>query len=422
VAKVELAELGPGDLLGRYQIVEAISRGATGAVYRAHDEQAGADLAIKRMFETGNTARFEIESRMLSRLAHPRVVEILDYFEDASGMYCIVMRLVRGIDLGRMLWDRGAPGLPVGEVLEWTRQACEALQYTHDQQIVHGDVKPQNLIVGGDGVVLVDFGAAAQLDAQGTGFATLGTARFMAPEVFAGGVVSSRSDVFSIAATVWTLLTGTPPAYGEDTNLANRVPGVSDQLELALAGGLEMVPEQRITSPSALADALGAPLHERHGASLGLSIDSDGVDRSMLEEVVRTAAGVFDAAAASVALLDEVSDELVYEAAWGAGAHEIVGLRLSAGVGVAGVVIATGDAQAVPDCRRDDRFAAEVARGTGYVPHTMLAVPLRSAGVTVGVLSILDRRDGNSYEPPDIRRAQLFGQLALAALRVADRP
>lgn len=407
--------LAPGQQLGAYQIIEAISPGATGAVYRAAAPD-GREVALKRMFELDRNGRFEVEARLLLGLEHPRVVKVLDHFEDEAGSYCIIMELVRGTDLSRMLWDRGAPGLPVADVIEWTRQACEALQYIHEQQILHGDVKPQNLICGPDGVVLVDFGAATALDAGGLGTARMGTPGFMAPEVVSGGAVTVRSDVYTMAATTWYLLGGTPPVFGEPTLLADTVEGVTPELEQALRRGLELAPERRIASAQALADAVGAPLREREGVSFGVSIDGDGVDRSLSEAVVQTAAGVFEAAAASLALLDPASGELVYESAWGAGAREIVGFRLARGVGIAGAVVAAGEPRAVPDCRTDDRFAAQVARDTGYVPHTMLVVPLVRAGVPVGVLSLLDRRGGRSYGPDDIPGAELFAGLVLRTL------
>jgi len=81
-------------------------------------------------------------------------------------------------------------------------------------------------------------------------------------------------------------------------------------------------------------------------------------------------------------------------------------------------VVESGDAQAVPECRSDPRFAAQIAAGTGYVPHTMAVVPLRRGEEIVGVLSILDRRDGGSYGPNDLTRAELFAELAIAAVDV----
>ena len=75
----------------------------------------------------------------------------------------MVMDLVEGVDLGELLKREGQPGLPLGDAIEYARQACEALQYVHEQQIVHRDVKPQNMILGEDGIVLVDFGVAREL-------------------------------------------------------------------------------------------------------------------------------------------------------------------------------------------------------------------------------------------------------------------
>ncbi len=411
-------DLPPGSQLGRYRIEGYLSSGAMGAVYRAHNIVTTTDVAIKRMLGTEHTARFEIEARLLSQLEHPRVVKVLDHFQDSMGTYFIVMELIQGSDLGKLLGERGAPGLPVPEVIEYARQTCEALQYVHDQQIVHRDVKPQNLICGERGITLVDFGVATQLDATDAGTVGIGTPRFMAPEVFAGGVVSGRSDVFSLAATVWNLITGEPPVYADDLKLHETFPEVSTELEETLRAGLEIIPERRIASIEAFARALGAPVLEREGASLAQSIQQADAPRNLIEAVVRTAAGVFEAAAASIALIDRTTHELVFQAAWGAGAKEIVGVRLPPGVGIAGAVVAANEGQAVPECRSDPRFASQIAAGTGYVPHTMVVVPLKRGGSTIGVMSVLDRRDGTAYGPNDVIRAQLFAELAIAALDV----
>jgi putative methionine-R-sulfoxide reductase with GAF domain len=418
MATPDIADLTPGTHLGRYRIEGPISSGAMGAVYRAHNIVTDTDVAIKRMLDTQHAQRFEIEARLLAQLEHPRVVKVLDHFQDSSGVYYIVMDLIMGLDLGRALDERGNPGLPVDEVLQYARQTCEALQYVHAQQIVHRDVKPQNLICGDNGVVLVDFGVATQLDATDTGTVGVGTPRFMAPEVFAGGAVSARSDVFSLGATVWNLLAGSPPVYADDTKLADQVPGVSPELEATLRASLEIIPERRIASVQAFAAALGERLSTSEGASLATSVDQADAPRSLMEAVTRTAAGIFEAAAASVALIDRTSGELVFQAAWGAGAREIVGVRLTPGMGIAGAVVQSGEGQAVPECRNDPRFAAAIAAGTGYVPHTMVVVPLKRGERIVGVLSVLDRRDGSSYGPSDVMRAELFAELAVTALAV----
>ena len=412
------AELPPGFQLGRYAIEAPISQGAMGAVYRATNRVSGQPVAVKRLLDTRHAARFEIEARLLSQLEHPRVVSVLDHFQDQEGVYYLVMDLVEGTELGQMIEERGDPGLPVPEVIEYTRQACEALQYVHDERVVHRDVKPQNLICGENGVVLVDFGVARELGASESGGTVgVGTPRYMAPEVFAGGAVSARADVFGLAATMWTLITGQPPVYGDPTRLAEEFDGVTPELEATLRAGLEIIPERRVASVAAFANALGEKIASGEGASLALSLEKTGGPRNLIEAVVRAGAGVFEAAAASIALNDATTGELVYQAAWGAGAKEIVGVRLPRGVGIAGSVIAGGEGIAVAECRNDPRFAAQIAAGTGYVPNTMLVVPLKSAETgVVGVLSILDRRDGGAYGERDVMRAESFAELAFAAL------
>ncbi len=406
----------------RYEVVAPISSGAMGAVYRAVDLESGSEVAIKRLLDVKHAARFEIEARLLSSLSHPRVVKVLDHAGDEEGLY-IVMELVRGTDLGAQLKDRGVPGLPPQEAIEYARHACAALQYVHDQQIVHRDVKPQNLILAENGVILVDFGVARAIGSDETvGTIAVGTPRYMAPEVFAGGTVSAASDIFSLAATLWTLMVGAPPKYGDMLKIDKVAPQLPVELREALAGGLEMLPEMRISSAIAFAEAIGVPISERGGLSLAQSLGRAPVHRRVIEAIVRTAAGMFEAAAASIALTDPATGELVYEAAWGAGASEVVGMRLPPGAGIAGAVAQSGEAVAVPECRTDPRFATQVAAKTGYVPHTMLTTPLIREGRTIGVLARLDRRDGQPYRHEDLARAALFADLAVVALDLDTFP
>ena len=401
----------------RYTILAPISAGAMGAVYRARDDD-GTEVALKRLLDPAHAARFEIEARLLMRLRHPRIVHVRGpVLED--GERFLAMDLVEGQDLAHELEQRGDPGLPVDEVITWACQACSALEYVHAQQVVHRDVKPANLILGDEGVVLVDFGVARVVeDENDPGTRAIGTPRYMAPEVFVGEGVSPRSDVYAMAATIWVLLTGKPPAFGDKTKLSEVCDGLSKEAEDALRQALEIRPEQRVASAAALAAALGAPVSDAAtaaGESLAVS-EEEGRGGRLLEEIVRTAAGVFEAAAASIAIVDPRTGELVYRAAWGAGADEVVGMRLPEGMGLAGAVVASGEGLAVPSCRDDPRFARRMAEGTSYVPYTMLLAPLKAADEVIGVLSILDRRDGRPYEAEDLVRASLFADLTVVAL------
>ena len=396
--------------VGDYDVLAPISTGAMGAVYRARHLDTGDEVALKHLIEPAEMRRFEIEARLLAMLDHPRIVQVREHFEHEDNHF-LVMDLVDGPDLAQVLSDRGDPGLPVEECVDYARQACEALAYVHEQHVVHRDVKPENLIVGGDGIVLVDFGVARE-HRGGSGTVAIGTPGYMAPEVF-GGEVSPRVDVFGLAATVWTLLAGEPPTYGEAGEL-----DVEPHVLAALRAGLELDPNRRIPSAEAFAAAIGARLGPGVGTPLAVSVEEPGAPATLLEAVVRAAAGVFDAGGASLAMLDPLSGELVYEAAWGPGAPQILGLRIGPGVGLAGAVAASGEGEAIPDCRSDPRFATSVAVSSGYMPSTMVIVPLRRGGRTLGVLQVLDRRDGEGYGPRDAQRAAAFADLALMAVDV----
>ncbi len=270
-------------------------------------------------------------------------------------------------------------------------------------------------------MVLVDFGIATELgDGEDPGTIGIGTPKFMAPEVFAGGVVSPRSDVFGLAATLWTLLVGKPPVYAERTRLMDIVADATPELQETIKAGLEMIPERRVASVSAFAQALGEPLRHTKGESLAISVESPDAPRALMEAIAKTAAGVFEAAASSIALVDRTTGELVYQSAWGAGAREVIGMRLEPGQGFVGSVLASGQGEAC-DCRHDPRFAARIAEGTGYVPYAMLVIPLKRGDQPIGALSILDRRDGSYFGQEDMDKGNLFAELAVTALDVEPR-
>jgi predicted Ser/Thr protein kinase len=398
---------------GAYAVEERISTGGMGAVYRGRRLADGTDVALKVLLEERNAARFEIEARLLSRLRHPRVVRVLDHVVDGDRR-CLVMELVPGRSLAHVL-DESGP-LPVDTAVEHIRQACEALAYVHDQHVIHRDVKPANLILGEPGIVLVDFGIAREAEGTDHGTAAIGTPRFMAPEVLAGGMVSARSDVFGVAATLWTLVAGEPPGFLERASLGDRAQGVGRAVEAAVRAALEPDPYLRLPSVEAFARALGEGLGPTQGAPLGLSVERPTVPPRVLETIVRSAAGVFDSAAASIALLDHEGGELVYESSWGAGAEEIIGVRLAPGTGIAGAVLAAAEPEAIASCADDPRFARQVAARTGYVPNTMLVLPLVGRETPFGVLQVLDRRDGEAFGPADLARGGAFVELAMAML------
>lgn len=192
--------------------------------------------------------------------------------------------------------------------------------------------------------------------------------------------------------------------------------------DVVAASGLALDPSTRTASAEAFAAALGATVDAATGGSLARTVGRPQLPGDVLAAAARAVAGVLEATAVSLAFVDPASGELVYEASWGAGADQVVGMRLAPGVGVAGAVLTSGEPAAVPDCRSDARFAATVAAATGYVPHTMLTVPLRGGGLPPGVLQALDRRDGRPYTHADIEPALHAAELVRLALATAETP
>lgn len=186
-----------------------------GAVYRALDRrQSYAAVALKQMIGDVEPdrledlrQRFEREAQTLERLDHEAIPRVLDHFSDGPAHY-LVMEFVEGRSLADLLKERGRLEAP--EVLAYALQLCDLLEYLHEQPIIHRDVKPQNIIIGGDGrLVLVDFGIARGLETAGTK-TLIGTLGY-APLEQVKGYPEPRSDLYAVGATMYHLLTGSPP-------------------------------------------------------------------------------------------------------------------------------------------------------------------------------------------------------------------
>jgi GAF domain-containing protein len=136
----------------------------------------------------------------------------------------------------------------------------------------------------------------------------------------------------------------------------------------------------------------------------------------LLELIVATAAQVIGARASALLLLDETTQELVFTVATGPQADAVKPFRVPLGHGIAGLVAATGQPLAIADAGRDPRQASDIARSVGYVPESLLCVPLIVNGQTIGVLELLDKADAPSFHPADIQTLGLFADLAAVAI------
>jgi len=248
-----------------------------GVVYRALDLQTQRPVAIKRPARAASEQhlrRFRREGEALARLKHPGVVPVLNLGEERGEPF-IVLELVGGHSLEEVLRGRGQ--LPDDEVLELGRCLAEALAYAHEREVLHRDVKPDNVLLPrADQPVLVDFGLAKFEEASGgrltaTG-AFAGTLGFAAPEQLAdAGKVDARADVYGLGATLYALLTGGPPggsgpalelvavtAAGSFPPPRALRPEISRGLSALVMRALARDPSDRFPSMAELADALAA--------------------------------------------------------------------------------------------------------------------------------------------------------------------
>jgi serine/threonine-protein kinase len=206
--------------LGRYQLVHEIGRGAMGVVYRGRDPMINRDVALKAIplseeFEGEDLdearIKFFREAEMAGRLSHPYIVTIYDAGEDRGTAY-IAMELLRG----NHLVEYTIPGrlLPCAIVIEIMARLADALHYAHQNQVVHRDIKPANIMFDAPSgeLKITDFGIARLTDSGRTRTGVvLGTPSFMSPEQLQGRDVTGRSDLFSLAVSMFQLLTGQLP-------------------------------------------------------------------------------------------------------------------------------------------------------------------------------------------------------------------
>lgn len=203
----------------RYRIVKLLGQGGFGAVYKAWDTNLEQPCAVKENNEVSEPAQrqFLHEAKMASRLRHPGLPVVIDHFVIPNQGQYLVMDFIDGEDLQEKLSQAAGP-LPEAQVVTWIVQVCDALDYLHTQDppIIHRDVKPKNIIITPQGhAKLVDFGIAKVYDPQ---LKTTVGARAVTPgysplEQYGQGITDARSDIYSLGATLWALLTGqTPPS------------------------------------------------------------------------------------------------------------------------------------------------------------------------------------------------------------------
>jgi serine/threonine-protein kinase len=264
--------------LGRHELLEELGRGGMGVVYRARDVEHGRIVALKCLLRgeaagLSGVARFRAEVAAVAKLAHPHIVP-LHYVDEHDGQPYFVMSYIEGTTLAQRLAE--GP-MPPAEAARLLARVARAVHYAHGQGVLHRDLKPSNILLDREGEPYVgDFGLAKQVDVETAltqSGAILGTPSFMAPEQAARGrgPVGPASDVYSLGAILYQMLTGRPPFLAaspldtillvlEQDPVPPRLlnPTVNPDLEMIALKCLQKPAELRYRSASALADDLDA--------------------------------------------------------------------------------------------------------------------------------------------------------------------
>jgi serine/threonine protein kinase len=298
---------------GRYRIERELGHGGMATVHLAHDEDLDRPVALKLLPEhlAGDDAfraRFLREARLAGRLSQPNVVRVYDAGE-ADGRPFIVMEYVPGTSLAE------AGRLAPMRVAELGVQACAGLQHAHEAGLVHRDIKPANLLLRDDGVLKVaDFGIAraAESTRHTQAGTLLGTAAYLAPEQIAGADATPASDVYSLGAVLYELLTGRPPyrfsslaelaaqqADGLIQPVRDLEPDVPREVEAAVMHALARDPSFRPASAADLAHELAStteqttrPLPQRRFVSVPGRSGAAWLAAAIVVAVIAVAFGV----------------------------------------------------------------------------------------------------------------------------------
>ncbi len=252
-------------LINRYEIKKAIKAGGMGAVYLGYDIYEDHICAVKQMFiyeENAGvndyiTGRFLDEARLMVELDHPSIPKVTDFFNENTYNYYMIMDYIEGCDLYTYVTEH-KENIPEEMVLKWAIEVCDVLDYLHSRPdpIIHRDLTPANLILSSKNnrLMLVDFGFARPVDQNAAMSTSVGTELYAAPEQCVG-YPQTRSDIYSLGATMYFLLTREQsPLYRPP--LIKLRPDVSEHTRRVIEKAMQFAPDDRFSSAMDMYQAL----------------------------------------------------------------------------------------------------------------------------------------------------------------------
>jgi serine/threonine-protein kinase len=285
-------------LSGRYRLDAQIGSGGMSTVYRAQDLTLERPVAIKLMHreiasDSDQLERFRREARAVARLSHPHIVGVIDAGEDEHRPY-IVFEYVEGETLKERIRRMGR--LPIDEAIAYAIEIARALGCAHANQIVHRDIKPQNVLIDAEGSAKVtDFGIARSLQEEGltADGRVLGTTDYVSPEQALGQDVNGQSDIYSLGVVLYEMLTGSVPFSGENQvavamkHVREDLPDIQvvrPEVSATLAAVLDHMTEKELDRRYADVDTLVADL----GEALAIETARSGTSTGEATAVLRT--------------------------------------------------------------------------------------------------------------------------------------
>ncbi|MFH1122793.1 MAG: protein kinase [Pseudomonadota bacterium] len=457
-------ELEVGTVFGDFVVERKIGLGGMGLVYLGRQLSLKRKVAIKVLRQSISRnddliRRFAREAQTAGQIIHQNIVQVYAVGEEKNTFF-IAMEYVDGKSIKRILNEKGP--IPEREAIDMVRQASCGLQRAHSMNILHRDVKPDNLMVNKRGEVKVaDFGLALELGKLGksrgpAGFLKLeGSPHYMSPEQALRHEVGFATDIYSLGATLYHMVTGVPPFTGNSpaaimakhlTDYPRSPREINARLSKKVCRIIQRMmakrPEERFPNMEEVIDELG---RSRNGRSTAGGVDNShwfmeeredtarlndlmaifeinkaigqekDTDRLLLR-IVHEVTTAMNVERSTLYIYDREKDQIWAKVA--EGVKDVAIIRLSLNQGIAGTAAYNLRAEVVNDVTKDPRFNNRVDAVTGFKTRSMICMPILGSGMELlGVIQVLNKKGGNFNSYDESVLSALAVQVGLALER-----